>query len=148
MLQQTSCIFEGALDTLEMAPLALPAQRQHDGQAERGAVRKQLMLFVNCLVDNPEFDSQSKEALSTPPEQMGGPCVLPDSYANAVAQIPTLAELVGEDRKLRSMRALASKVAKGRAGTNLHIPKLEDAELAGGASAAEVRSGASTPHDA
>ena len=35
-------------------------------------VRSQLMLFVNCLVDNPEFDAQAKEALTTPPPLMGG----------------------------------------------------------------------------
>eukprot|EP00966_Prymnesium_polylepis_P072652 1686779-Prymnesium_polylepis.2 len=94
------------------------------------------MLFVNCLVDNPEFDSQSKEALSTPLEQMGGPCVISESFATAVAQIPALVERVGEDRELRQMKALASKVGKGKASANLDIPKLEDAELAGGAAAA------------
>ena len=73
-------------------------------------VKSQLMLFVNSLVDNPEFDSQSKETLTTPVDQMGGVCAVTDEFATAVAQMPNLAELVAEDRDLRQMRALANKV--------------------------------------
>lgn len=29
------------------------------------------MLFVNCLIDNPSFESQSKEELTTKPSQFG-----------------------------------------------------------------------------
>lgn len=40
-------------------------------------VAPHLMLFVDCLVDNPDFDSQAKERLSSPEARFGGACPQP-----------------------------------------------------------------------
>ena len=34
-------------------------------------VRRQLWVFVNCLIENPSFDSQTKETLTTRPTAFG-----------------------------------------------------------------------------
>tara|TARA_B100000795_G_scaffold222223_1_gene177068 strand:- start:477 stop:653 length:177 start_codon:yes stop_codon:yes gene_type:complete len=54
------------------------------------------MLFVNCLVDNPEFDSQAKERLSSPEAHFGGRCVAGAAFAKQ-AQL-TLTAAPGPDR--------------------------------------------------
>lgn len=41
-------------------------------------VKAHLKLFVNCLIDNPSFDSQIKENLTTHSSQFGSACNLPD----------------------------------------------------------------------
>ena len=51
-------------------------------------VAPHLMLFVNCLVDNPEFDSQAKERLSTPEAHFGGLCEASTAFARQVQPTP------------------------------------------------------------
>ena len=34
-------------------------------------IKEQLMLFLNCIVENPAFDSQTKECLNTPVSKFG-----------------------------------------------------------------------------
>ena len=43
-------------------------------------VRRHLLLCVNCLIENPSFDSQMKECLTTNPENFGSSYSLPNSY--------------------------------------------------------------------
>ncbi|CAE7556120.1 TOP2 [Symbiodinium pilosum] len=39
-------------------------------------VRNHLWVFVNCLIENPAFDSQTKETLTTKKERFGSTCEL------------------------------------------------------------------------
>ena len=102
-------------------------------------LRPHLMLFVDCSIDNPEFDSQSKEALTTPPAKFGGLCRLPDSFVRSVAAMDGLRELVREATARRDERMLAKRTRQlgGESSVNLDVPKLEDAELAGGPRSSE-----------
>ena len=45
-----------------------------------GTVRPYLFVFVNCLIENPTFDSQTKETLTLPVKKFGSTCDLPDSF--------------------------------------------------------------------
>ena len=56
-------------------------------------VRPHIMLMVNALVDNAEFDSQSKERLTTPPSAFGSACVLPASFGPLVGMLRRSAEV-------------------------------------------------------
>jgi DNA topoisomerase-2 len=95
-------------------------------------VKQQLMLFVNATVDNPEFDSQAKETLTSPPEAFGELCTLPESFVRRVAKLRGLKDSLSSERTARDAKALISRVGS-RSTASLDIPKLEDAELAGGA---------------
>jgi len=44
------------------------------------AVRRHLSIFVNCLLENPSFDSQMKECLTSNPENFGCEYALPSSF--------------------------------------------------------------------
>ena len=44
------------------------------------AVRRHLSIFVNCLIENPSFDSQMKECLTSNPENFGCDYALPSSF--------------------------------------------------------------------
>ena len=55
-----------------------------------GRVKPHLMLFVDCLVDNPEFDSHPKETLITPAAAFGGTCELPAAFVRRVAKLSGL----------------------------------------------------------
>ncbi|KAL1507479.1 hypothetical protein AB1Y20_008315 [Prymnesium parvum] len=98
----------------------------------RGAcARRRMMVFINCLVDNPEFDAQAKEALTTPVRMMGGECVISSSLAQAVVKLPSFLNLVQTDKQGKDSTKLKSEVSKGASRANLGVTKLEDAEWAG-----------------
>ena len=50
-------------------------------------------LYVNCLVENPTFDSQMKECLQTPHTQFGSNATLPKRYLSQVCP-PSLSSLI------------------------------------------------------
>lgn len=48
-------------------------------------IKQNLWIFVNCLIENPAFDSQTKETLTTKQSMFGSSCVLSDKFLKAVA---------------------------------------------------------------
>lgn len=51
----------------------------------KNSIRNHLFICVNCLVENPSFDSQTKEQLTTPPANFGSTCDLPKSTLKQIA---------------------------------------------------------------
>lgn len=43
-------------------------------------LKNTMAVYVNCFVNNPSFNSQSKEYLSSPPSSWGSTCKLPDDF--------------------------------------------------------------------
>ena len=43
-------------------------------------VKNHLWLFVNCLIVNPTFDSQTKENMTLVPKEFGSKCVLTEKF--------------------------------------------------------------------
>lgn len=75
-------------------------------------VKSHLWVFVNCLIDNPEFDSQSKETLKTKVSQFGSKCELSEKFLKKVSK-SGLVELVLEFSNFRGKKEL-SKVGGGK----------------------------------
>ena len=100
-------------------------------------IRHHIMLFVDAKVDNPEFDSQAKEALTSPASKYGETCSLSEKFVKKVASISGLREAIGDAVDRRNLKQLAKRTAKSAGGNMLNVPKLEDAELAGGKHASE-----------
>lgn len=44
------------------------------------AVKNQLWVFVNCLVENPSFDSQTKENMTLPSKKFGSKCTISEGF--------------------------------------------------------------------
>ena len=47
-------------------------------------IKSHLWIFVNCLIENPTFDSQTKENMTLQAKQFGSKCTLSDKF---VAQV-------------------------------------------------------------
>lgn len=93
-------------------------------------VKNYLWVFVNCLVENPAFDSQTKDTLTLKASAFGSKCQLSD---------PFLKKLNGcgiTDAILSFANFKANKELKKGDGAKrqrlLGIPKLDDANEAGG----------------
>lgn len=48
-------------------------------------VKNQLLICINSLIENPSFDSQTKDTLMSKPSQYGSHCVLTESFLNRIA---------------------------------------------------------------
>jgi len=90
-------------------------------------------------IDRPTFDSQSKEVLTTSPKDFGSQPTLSSAFLRDVAADSGIVEAVVESAVARQHSELqrGSKRATSARRTRLNIPKLEDANAAGGAKAAD-----------
>ena len=51
------------------------------------AIREQLILFLRCDIENPSFDSQSKDFMNTPTNKFGSSCTVSDAFVEKVAKM-------------------------------------------------------------
>ncbi|KAH9186437.1 hypothetical protein AeNC1_011587 [Aphanomyces euteiches] len=96
-------------------------------------IKPHIALFVKCLIENPTFDSQMKECLTSKPEMYGSSCVLTDKFLRQVVTSSGIVERVIAAVKTKHRTALIKKVAKKA----VQVPKLEDANWAGSGRANE-----------
>jgi DNA topoisomerase II len=91
-------------------------------------VRNYIFLFVNCLITNPAFTSQTKEQLTTKISQFGSKCNLTEEFLKKIAKTEAVENI------LHFAAAKADKeLAKsdGNKRSRMSNPKLVDANLAG-----------------
>ena len=93
-------------------------------------IKEQLILFVRSDIENPSFDSQTKECMNSPPNKFGSTCVVCDSFIEKLYKIgivETLCALTDiKDNKL-AKKTDGSKVKNIRG-----ISNFIDANHAGG----------------
>lgn len=98
-------------------------------------IKEQLLLFVRCDVENPTFDSQTKDYMTTPFSKFGSACEVSDKFIEKVAQMGVMSAACS------LTEAKESTVAKKTDGTKSKsvrgIPKLVDANDAGTANSHE-----------
>ena len=92
-------------------------------------IRDNIVLFVNCLIDNPSFNSQTKECLTTVKSKFGSTCDISQKFINNLAKTPLIDKVIDlatlKDNKL-------SKKNDGKKTNRVKdLPKLEDANFAG-----------------
>ncbi len=51
-------------------------------------IKNHLCLFVNCLIENPTFDSQTKETLTSQVKNFGSKCQLSDEFLKKISKSP------------------------------------------------------------
>uniref|UniRef100_A0A6C0DR97 DNA topoisomerase (ATP-hydrolyzing) n=1 Tax=viral metagenome TaxID=1070528 RepID=A0A6C0DR97_9ZZZZ len=51
------------------------------------AIKEQLILFIRCDVENPSFDSQTKDFMNTPASKFGSSCTVSDNFIEKIAKM-------------------------------------------------------------
>jgi DNA topoisomerase-2 len=51
------------------------------------AIKEQLILFLRCNIENPAFDSQTKDFMNTPSNKFGSSCSVSDAFIEKVAKM-------------------------------------------------------------
>lgn len=91
-------------------------------------IRNHIFLFVNCLIVNPAFTSQTKEQLTTKAKQFGSKCILSEAFLKKIGQTDAVQNI------LNFQQAKADQVlskSDGNKRSRMNNPKLVDANLAG-----------------
>ena len=100
-------------------------------EVKKNQMTNHLCVFVNCLVENPTFDSQTKEFLTTRPKTLGPACKLSSTFLKKIEKSEIVQNILAYSR-FKDNQAL--KKAGGKKKTKLTgITKLDDANFAGSA---------------
>ena len=51
------------------------------------SIKEQLILFIRCDIENPSFDSQTKDFMNTPPGKFGSSCTVSDNFVEKIAKM-------------------------------------------------------------
>ena len=94
------------------------------------AIKEQLILFLRCDIENPAFDSQTKDFMNTPSNKFGSACSVSDSFIEKVAKMGVM------DLACSLTEAKESKIAKKADGAKVKtirgIANFIDANFSGG----------------
>jgi len=93
-------------------------------------IKDNLLIFVNCLIENPVFSSQTKENHVTKINKFGSKCELSDEIVKKIDKLGITANVV-EIAKAKENKSL-SKTDGAKKIRLSGIPKLDDANKAGG----------------
>ncbi len=63
-------------------------------------VRQHMFVFVNCCIENPAFEAQTKETLTTKPSAFGSRCTLTNNLLRDIAEKTDIV-----DRVINGVRA-------------------------------------------
>jgi DNA topoisomerase-2 len=91
-------------------------------------IRNHIFLFVNCLIVNPAFTSQTKEQLTTKISQFGSKCVLTEDFMKKIRKTEVVENILHFAQQ-KADKELAK--SDGNKRSRMSNPKLVDANLAG-----------------
>jgi DNA topoisomerase-2 len=93
------------------------------------SIKEQLILFLRCDIENPAFDSQTKDYMNTPSSKFGSKCEVSEKFIEKLAKMGVM------DAALQLTEVKENKAAKKTDGSKSKsvrgIPKLTDANWAG-----------------
>jgi len=105
-------------------------QKKHKKlEVKNNQIKQHLWVFVNCLVENPCFDSQTKETMTLKPSSFGSKFELKEKFVKEVVNCGVIDHVVAF-AKAKTEAQLGKKVRTKKA-EKIFVKKLEDANDAG-----------------
>ena len=93
------------------------------------SIKEQLILFIRCDIENPAFDSQTKDFMDTPSSKFGSKCEVSDKFIEKIAKMGVM-EAAVQLTEVKENKA-AKKTDGSKSRSIKGIPKLTDANWAG-----------------
>ena len=92
-------------------------------------IKENIMIFIKCFLDNPDFNSQTKEYMTSNREKFGSKCEITDKLISSISKIGIVEKAIEltEQKDSRSLKKNDGKQQNRIKG----LPKLEDAIWAG-----------------
>ena len=93
------------------------------------SIKEQLVLFLRCDIENPSFDSQTKDFMNTPSAKFGSTCSISDAFIEKVAKMGVM-EMACSITEAKDNK-LAKKTDGSKIKTDRGIENFIDANLSG-----------------
>ncbi|XP_075587816.1 DNA topoisomerase 2-alpha-like isoform X2 [Dermatophagoides farinae] len=93
-------------------------------------IRNHLWVFVNCLIENPTFDSQTKETMTLQSKNFGSKCAPSEKFFTSIMKIGIVDSILSWIR-FKQQTEMDKKLSSKKISKLKGIPKLEDANDAG-----------------
>ena len=94
------------------------------------AIKEQLILFLRCDIENPAFDSQTKDYMNTPSSKFGSTCTVSDNFIEKIAKMGVMDTACSlteakenklakktDGSKTKSVRGIANFIDANHSGT-------------------------------
>jgi DNA topoisomerase II len=94
-------------------------------------IKEQIMLFINCVIENPSFDSQTKECMNTPHTKFGSKFEISEKFIDKLAKMGVMDSAISlteikdtkaakktDGRKVRSIRGIPKYMGANWAGSS------------------------------
>jgi DNA topoisomerase-2 len=94
------------------------------------SIKEQLILFLRCDIENPIFDSQTKECLNTPSNKFGSDCHVSDTFIEKVAKMGVM-DMACQITETKEAGKSKKKMDGSKTKTIRGIPNFVDANYAG-----------------
>ena len=76
-----------AFDSISETELVEFIEKKKKVKVKASSIKEQLMLFVNCVIENPSFDSQTKDYMNTPVAKFGSSCTVSDKFIENICKM-------------------------------------------------------------
>ena len=97
------------------------------------SIKEQLMLFINVAIDNPSFDSQTKNNLTTPSSKFGSRYEISDKLVEDISKKLGVMDAAISITHVKENKKSSAETDGSQTKTIRGLPKLVDANFAGGA---------------
>jgi len=118
------------LDNIVDRLKAILAKKHKDITVKPAQMKENMVVFVDAIIENPSFTSQTKETLKTKPSEFGSKCEVSDKVITKLSksgifdQVLLMAKVKEETLLKKATDGKKTSTVKG-------VPKLEDANWAG-----------------
>jgi DNA topoisomerase-2 len=102
----------------------------------QNSIKEQLLLFLRCDIENPSFDSQTKDFMSTISKDFGSSCVVSDNFVEHVAKMGVM-EVACSLTEAKENHLVAKKADGSKTKTIRGVANLIDANFSGTAKSGE-----------
>lgn len=104
-------------------------KKKHKVTAKKSQIKEHLTFFIDSVINNPAFTSQTKGELGTKPKDFGSTCTILDGFIKKIEKTG-IVDVVGAYANFKEESKLKSSDGSRR-GSVRDIPKLDDADWAG-----------------
>ena len=104
-------------------------KKSKDAKIKPNQIKDNLMIFLDCIVENPAFTSQTKETLKTKISDFGSTCDITDKFVKKIGASGIVDQVV--NLAMMKEQAILKKTDGKKVQSLKGVPKLEDAEWAG-----------------
>ncbi|KAJ7171777.1 DNA topoisomerase II [Mycena crocata] len=116
-------------DQISKNLLAAIGKKNKGATVKAAQIKSHMWIFVNCLIENPTFDSQTKDTLTLPASKFGTKPVLSEEFIKKVLKSPIIENILNWAQFKADQQIKKTDGTKRSRLTGL--PKLSDANNAG-----------------